>query len=438
MTAPVRAAASSRASTSLRFIDQYLRQTPAGSISALLLGQLDAFNRISTTFGHERADRFCAEYAEHLRASLPPGTPIIRLSERRFVLLLRLDSVTSAMDEAVRLTEENQMQVEVGEDRFLVDLTLGVAVYPTHADDAASLFRRAELALEEARGNELAFDVYCPETTQQHAALWKLESDLDRAIHAGELELYFQPKVDLADGHVSGVEALARWRNTSGTFVPPQQFVPLAERSGSIVPLTWFAFDRVRDSVAMWPKVPRPFVVAVNIAPQVMSHPSFFERLTQLAETMKEAEIGLTLELTEDRLVQCEEAAPLLRRVRNLGVGIAIDDFGKGYSSLGYLKEIPAGEIKIDKRFVSSAATDDKDRQIVKVVVELARVFGMHTVAEGVDSEECLQEVTALGCESVQGFMIARPMRADLVEGWVSSYHRGAAGRMPARAAGAG
>ncbi|MBN1237346.1 MAG: EAL domain-containing protein [Gammaproteobacteria bacterium] len=427
MAAPLPAAGSNaRTSTRLRFIDQYLRQAPRGSLTGLLLGQLDAFNRISTTFGLERARQFCTEYTDNLKGSLPPGTPVIRLSERRFIVLLQLDSVVSVMDEAARLTEESQMQVEVGDDRFLVDLTLGVAVHPTHADDAASLFRRAELALEEARKNEVAFDVYCPETTQQHAALWKLESDLDRAIHDGDLELYFQPQVDVVDYRVEGVEALSRWRSSSGAFVPAQQFVPLAERSGSIVPLTWFVFERVEASIPRWSELPRPFRVAVNIAPQVLSHSQFFDRLTRLAEAMQAADLGLTLELTEDRLVQCEDAAPLLRRVRKLGVGIAIDDFGKGYSSLGYLKEMPANELKIDKRFVSAAATDQKDRQIVKVVAELAHVFDMRVVAEGVDSDECLQAVAELGCESAQGYFIARPMRADLIAGWIGSFERGA------------
>ena len=416
------AGTNNRASTSLRFIEQYLRQIPQGSLTGLLLGKLDAFNRISTTFGHERSRQFCADYVESLKASLPVGTPVVRLSERRFIVLLQLDSVASVLDEAARLTEENDARFELGDDRLLVDLTLGVAVYPTHADEAATLFRRAELALEEARKSELAFDVYCPETTQQHAALWKLESDLERAIHGGELEVYFQPQVDVGDHRVSGLEALSRWRSASGAFVPAQQFVPLAERSGSIVPLTWFVLDRVAASIPSWARVPRPFRIAVNIAPQVLAHPQFFERLKPAADALQAEGLDLTLELTEDRLVQCEEAAPLLRRVRSLGVGIAIDDFGRGYSSLGYLKQIPASELKIDKRFVSTAAIDPKDRQIVKIVVELAHVFDMRVVAEGVDNEDCLEVVTELGCESVQGFYVARPMRADLIESWVDAF----------------
>jgi EAL domain-containing protein (putative c-di-GMP-specific phosphodiesterase class I) len=337
---------------------------------------------------------------------------------------LALDSIAAVMDVAAQLTEDNETQVQVGGDTFLVDLTLGIAVHPTHADDAKSLFRRAELALEEARKNELAFDIYSPDTTQQHAALWKLESDLDRAIHSRALEVYFQPKLVLSEARIRGVEALARWRSSSGVFVSPQQFVPLAERSGSIVPLTWLVFDRVSDSMPLWRQMGGPFTIAVNIAPQVLKHGDFFPRLARLTQSMTAAGIGLTLELTEDSLVQSEDMAPVLHRLRKLGIGIAIDDFGKGYSSLSYLKEIPATEVKIDKRFVAAVAVNEKDRQIVKVVNELARAFDMQVVAEGVDSEENLQAVVELGCDCAQGFYIARPMRGELINDWMHSFVR--------------
>ena len=166
----------------IRFIEQFLRQGQQGRLAGLLLGQLDAFNRIATTFGHEQCDAFCAHYAERLREILPPRTPIIRLSERRFAVLVDCDSMSKVMDIAVTLTEDNPPQLEVGGDQFLVDVTLGIAVFPSHADDAATLFRRAELALKEAREKELAFDIYRPDATQQQAALWKFETELQSAV----------------------------------------------------------------------------------------------------------------------------------------------------------------------------------------------------------------------------------------------------------------
>jgi diguanylate cyclase (GGDEF)-like protein len=415
-------------SASVRFIDQFLRQAQQGRLAGLLLGQLDAFNRIATTFGHERCEAFCAEFADRLRETLPPRTPIIRLGDRRFAVLLSVDSMTAIMDAAIKLTEDNVAQLEVSGNSFLVDVTLGVAVYPSHADDAATLFRRAELALKEARENELSFDIYRPDATQQQAALWKFESDLTNAVQQNELEVYYQPKVEIEQRRVCGLEALVRWRTQSGRFVPAGDFIPLAERSGVIVPLTWLVFDRIAERLAEWKALPRPFSVAVNVSPQVLLDAEVMTRLKILKAAFDEAGFGLTIELTEDSLVHGDDAAlTVLGRIRKLGIALAIDDFGKGYSSLSYLKQIPANEIKIDKRFIGSIALDDKDRQIVKTVIALAHALEMRVVAEGVDSAENLAVVAELGCEMVQGFYIGRPMRGDLVPDWLAQYQPTAA-----------
>ncbi|HEY8519917.1 MAG TPA: GGDEF domain-containing phosphodiesterase [Gammaproteobacteria bacterium] len=413
----------SRSGASIRFVQRFLQQRPHGKLTALLLVQLDAFNRIATTFGHDRCESFCSDYAEQLRGSLPPLTPVIRLSERRFAVLLALDSMSAVMDAAIALAEERPPLLTVGGDAFLVDVTLGIAVYPSHADEATSLFRRAELALKEAREAELPFEIYRPDATQQQAALWKLETELEQAVKRRELEVYFQPKLALASGTVAGVEALARWRTSAGRFVPATDFIPLAERTGSVVPITWLVFDCILECAGQWQRPADGFAVAVNVSPQVLAHSEFPARLQRLHEGLAALGIGLTVELTEDRLVQGDGASlECMERIRKLGVELAIDDFGKGYSSLSYLKQIPASEIKIDKRFVATIAIDEKDRHIVESVVALAHAFGMRVVAEGVDTAEALQTVQALGCEMAQGFFIARPMRGDRIPEWIANY----------------
>ena len=413
-----------RISPSIRFIDQYLANRP-GSLTGLLLGQLDAFNRITTTFGHDQANDFCTQYAEKLRQSFPPGTPVIRLSGRRFAVIFSPDSMAGIIDVAAEITEDKQPTFEVGDDHFLVDVTLGVAVHPTHADDAPSLFRRAELALQGAMQRELAYDIYRPDATRQQATLWKLESDLDKAIQERRLEVYYQPKVDIHAGRVDGVEALVRWRTESGSFIPPEDFVPLAEGSGRICALTWLVFDTVREAVASWARFDEPISVAINIAPPVLEHEQFQSRLLELQESVVDQNVAITLELTEDSLLQGERELKALADLRELGVGFAIDDFGKGYSSLTYLKKLPATEIKIDKQFIGTISHDETDRQIVKSVIDLAHALDMKVVAEGVDSEENLAVVSELGCEMAQGFYIARPMRAEAVQDWMASYSSG-------------
>ena len=415
---------SKRISPSIRFIEQFLSQGSSHQLTGLLLGQLDAFNRISTTFGHEQSETFCADHAQRLRNLLPAGTPVIRLSERRFAVLLTLESMSTIMDVAAEIAEGHQPQLQVNEDTFLVDVTLGIAVYPTHAEDASSLFRRAELALKEAREHELNFEIYRPDATQQQAALWKFESELERAVNERELEVYYQPKLSIGDGRIVGCEALVRWRSHSGRLISPEEFIPLAERSGSIVDITWLVFDQVAEHAAEWGELERPFTISVNASPQVLEHAKFFVQLDGLKGRLEALDVKLCLELTEDSLVEGGQGLPhRLRKIRDRGVDLSIDDFGKGYSSLTYLKDIPATEVKVDRRFISTISIDEKDRHIVKAVVELARAFGMQIVAEGVDSDESLRVVTELGCQVTQGFYIARPMRSELLLDWVKSYN---------------
>lgn len=407
----------------LRFIEQVLSQAKTGRLTALLLGQLDAFNRISTTFGQQQSDTFCADYSQQLRAVLPPNTPVIRLSDRRFAILLALDSMTAVIDVAQRLAEKQPPQLRIGDDTFLVDVTLGIAVYPTHADNAETLFRRAELALNDARQSELTFEIYRPDSTQQQAALWKFASDLDKAVQANELEVYMQPQIDIASGSVAGAEALVRWRQESGRLVSPSDFIPLAERSGTVVPITWFVFEQVASSAATWTGLPKGFTLSVNVSARVLDHPEFRNHLTTLKAALEARSIQLTLELSEESLVEDRSAGSgKLEKIRKLGIGLAIDDFGKGYSSLTYLKEIPATEIKIDKQFIGSVASDSKDLHIVKATIELAHAFGMRVIAEGVDNDQSLRVLSELGCELAQGFYIARPMRAEFLVEWVRKY----------------
>lgn len=423
MTADSSQAATTRVSPSIRFIDQFLRQKPPGGLMALLLGQLDTFNRISTTFGIEKSREFCAEYAETLRRMLSQGTPIIRLSDRRFAILVPLESMAEVADTAIMISEQHQPQMQVGEDSFLVDVTFGVAVHPQHADDAGSLFRRADLALKNAQDGELNYDIYRPDATKQQATLWKLESDLKRAIADGDLDVYYQPKLNVRERRICSVEALVRWRTENGRILMPNDFIPLAERSGTIVPLTWMVFEKVLDAVREWNRFQQPFSVAINVAPQAANHSEFCSRLESLRDELMKYNVGLTVELTEDSLLQSdEESLSKLKKIRELGVGLSIDDFGKGYSSLTYLKQVPATEIKIDKTFIETISVDQTDQHIVKAVIDIAHALDMQVVAEGVDSDESLAMILELGCEMAQGYLIARPMRSDLVRKWVDDY----------------
>jgi EAL domain-containing protein (putative c-di-GMP-specific phosphodiesterase class I) len=189
------------------------------------------------------------------------------------------------------------------------------------------------------------------------------------------------------------------------------------------VPLTWLVFDRIVTQAATWTSMPEGFSVAVNVSPQIIAHPEFTTRVKALKAALDAQKLKLTIELTEDSLVQGDASSlASIERLRKLGVELAIDDFGKGYSSLTYLKQIPATEIKIDKRFIGTVAVDKTDKEIVKTIISLAHALGMRVVAEGVDSAEAIKAVAELECEMAQGFYIGRPMRGDLVQEWMAHY----------------
>ncbi|TDJ29421.1 MAG: GGDEF domain-containing protein [Gammaproteobacteria bacterium] len=423
MTAEIPQRSRKRVSASIRFIDRFLSRQPTERLTGLLLGQIDTFNRINTTFGSEQSRKFCAEYTEMLRGIVPQGTPVIRLSGRRFAILVTADSTSEVADLATLISEKHQPQMQVDEESFMVDVAMGVAMHPIHASDANSLFRRADLALKSAWDGDLAFDVYQPDDTKAQASLWKLESDLKRAIIASDLDVYYQPKVDLLRHKVCGVEALARWKTPGGKTVSPEEFIPLAERCGMIAQLTWVVFDKVCEAVQAWRRFDEPFGMAVNVAPQAVNHSEFFDRLTALRDKLATLNIRLAIELTEDSLLQDDrESLSNLHKVRELDVDLAIDDFGKGYSSLNYLKLVPATELKLDKTFIETIHVDQTDQKIVKAVIDLAHALDMRVVAEGVDSDESIAMVRNLGCELAQGFGIAKPMPSDLVIAWVDDY----------------
>lgn len=380
---------------------------------------VDLHNRIATSFGREYTREFCRGYVRKLRNFLPEGTIVLRLTGRRIAIAIARESVSQILDTATSIVDRVEPRIKLGEDKFTVDISMGVAMYPTHAEDGDSLVRRTELTLQHAVDSGLTFEVYETGASGYQKALWKFETELKEAIRDGLLEVHYQPKYSLTERRVTGAEALVRWRNQAGDLIPASEFIPAAERSGAITQLTWLVFDEVAKAAPLLEVAPRPFSVAVNVPAQVLSEDEFFARLARTREELKRNHVSLVVELTEDSLMQTDRASlDVLSRIREAGVGLAIDDFGKGYSSLNYLRQIPATELKVDREFVRAVSVDEKDRHIVKTAIELASAFKMQSVAEGVDSLDVLDQLAELNCDSVQGFFIGRPMTLEALDRW--------------------
>ena len=407
----------------IEFLDSCIRSNPSDQAVGLLLGHLDAFNRITTTFGHDHAKTFVARYMEKLQGVLPERSHLIRFPDRRFAVVAMTDSVADVLELAQLITEEQQPDLLIGDEQLHVDVTMGIAMYPVHADDGATILRRAELALSGAKAKELPFDVYRANATRQIQNLWKMESDLELAIRQGEIEVHYQPQVDVETGAVVGLEALCRWRSNSG-MVQPESFVPIAEKTGAIVPMTWQIFEHVKTAVESWGRLPYEVGLSVNITPAVMKDKEFYERVAELRDALAPNNVRLGLEVTEDSLLQStKKLSKELKELRGKGVDLSLDDFGKGYSSLTHLKNIPATEIKIDRQFVDSLASDESDRQIVKAIVDLGHGLGMKIVAEGVDCVEILETLSDLGCDSAQGFYFSRALPAEHLLSWMRAFN---------------
>ena len=403
-------------------VQRFINRVEPGQVAGLMLMHLDLHNRIGTSFGSEYTREFCKAYVGKLRSYLREGTIIMRLSGRRIAILIARNSISEVVDTATSIVERVEPRIQLGEDRFNVDISMGAAMYPTHAEDGESLVRRTELTLQHAVESGLTFEIYETGASGFQKALWKFETELKEAIHNELLEVHYQPQYSLSERRVTGAEALVRWRNQAGDLIPAAEFVPAAERSGAITPLTWLVFEEVAKIASKLEIAPRPFSISINVPAQVLIESEFFERLAKTRVELMRHQLSLIVELTEDSLMQTDAASlDVLEKNRRSGVGLAIDDFGKGYSSLNYLRQIPATELKVDREFVRAIAVDEKDEHIVKTAIELASAFDMQSTAEGVDSLEVLDKLAELNCSVVQGYFIGRPIALEALDRWFRS-----------------
>lgn len=314
------------------------------------------------------------------------------------------------------------------EHRVEIRLSIGIAVYPDHGEDADGLLRRADVAMYAAKHAGSGFQVYEPGQDQYSPQRLALRTELRGAIEREELVLHYQPKVHMASGRIAGVEALVRWQHPRHGLVPPGQFIPWAEELGLIHSISRRVLEAAIRQAGAWHAAGLALPVAVNLSTGDLHDDDLPQTITELLEALQVPPTDLVLEITESKLMaDPARALGILSRLHAMGVRIALDDFGTGYSSLGYLKRLPVAQIKIDKSFVIDMATDQNDAAIVLATISLSHALGLTVVAEGVEEAAAWEVLTSLGCDEAQGYYIARPMpAADFVE-WLraSPWHSG-------------
>ncbi len=395
-----------------------------GGHYAVLICDLTRFSRINECMGSMAGDELIITVARRLIASLRDGDILARLGGDEFAILLRLnDGSADALQAARRISATFSTPVRLSDLEIRVDCAVGCATSDARVGSAADLVRNAQIALKRAKRSGDA-ELYQVGETNAARRRFSLETELRRAIDRDELTLAYQPLIDLDTGEVSGFEALARWSPEGLPPVPPVEFIPVAEESGLIVPLGRWALDTAARALAEWDRAAGrrlPIRLSVNVSP-VQLHRD--DVAAMAAEAIASHSIDgkrLTLELTESSIIaDPDRALHVVTALKALDCSIAMDDFGTGYSSLALLQKLPIDILKIDRSFVSGMLADRDAVAIVRAVLSLADALGMRTTAEGVETIELAQTLTALGCTTGQGYYWARPLPADQAYAYMS------------------
>lgn len=391
----------------------------AGMSSAVVAIDLDRFKEINDTLGHDFADEVLQEVGRRLRAALAPGHVVARLGGDEFLAVLVGVDADAAMAEAGSLLAQLRRPLELSRSRISLDASLGVALHPAHGSDADTLLRRADIALYDAKSAHSGTALYAPGRDEVHLRQLTLMADLRKSIERGELQLRFQPKLQVADAHVVHVEALLRWRHATLGMVPPDEFIPLAERSGFIHELTRFVLDEALRCNARWRGQGIDLGLAVNLSAMDLMDADLPDFVLDRLQHHGVPAGKLILEVTEGALMRdIDYAIRMLLRLKACGIRLAIDDFGTGYSSLAQLKRMPVDELKIDKSFVMQLAEGSDDAVIVRSTIELGHNMGLSVIAEGVENEAAMALLRRYRCDMVQGYLFSAPLEAEALLAW--------------------
>jgi diguanylate cyclase (GGDEF)-like protein len=396
--------------------------TPGTGVTAVMLMDLDRFKEVNDALGHDTGDALLRHVAERLRSHLTGRGVIARLGGDEFAVLLSgLASTEEAVAVGKDLARAMDTPVPINQLNVNARASIGIACGPDHGDAAATLLQRADVAMYAAKKAHSGVRLYQPRDDKNTAQRLALIGELAEAIERRDLLLHFQPKMEPGSGTVTGAEALARWHHSRHGTIPPDVFIPLAEHSGLIRPLTIHILEVALRRCAAWQRAGHDLQVAVNLSPNGLLDTTLPEVVTRLLGQTGVAASALTLEITESTIMADPTGAVVtLQGLRAVGVKLSIDDFGTGHSSLSRLRELPIQEVKIDKSFVQRLAADPRDRAVVRSVVQLGHALDLQVVAEGVEDAATVEHLAAEGCDLIQGYFISPPLPATQFDTWLA------------------
>jgi diguanylate cyclase (GGDEF)-like protein len=398
--------------------------SPQGEGIAVLLMDLDRFKEVNDTLGHHHGDLLLQEIARRLTKEVRGGDLLARLGGDEFAVLMWDLTEQDAVDTAQRLLQALNRPMRLQGVEMEVGASIGVVHVPPGGSchDAAQLLQRADVAMYGAKQHYTGVQLYRDELDGYSPRRLALASGLRTAIEQGQLSVRYQPQARLHDLTLVGAEALVCWDHPTYGEVPPDDFIAIAEQTGQIRELTRFVLEQSLSSCASWAASGTPMSVSVNLSVRNLMEPDLVEGVAELLLRHGVPGRLLTLEITESHLMSDPaRTAEVLRRLSGLGIRLSIDDFGTGYSSLAYLKQLPVSEIKVDKSFVREIGHDDEDAAIVEAIIQLAHTLRLEVLAEGVEDERAQARLAGLGCDLLQGYHLARPMRAEQFARWLAS-----------------
>jgi diguanylate cyclase (GGDEF)-like protein len=396
----------------------------SGSRVAVMIVDLDRFRVINDTLGREAGDALLAKIGSRLQTALRETDTVARLGADEFAVLLPdVADAAAASLTADRLLKTLEFPFPIGGVSVEVEASVGGSLFPDHGADVDELIQHADVAMYVAKDAGTRHELYVEQRDRYSPERLSLLSELRGAIQRGEVILHYQPKADLRSGRVVGMEALVRWNHPELGLLPSDRFVPLAEPTALIGPLTRHVIEEALRECRAWRDAGIDLHVAVNLSARNLEDARLPEQVARSLERWSVEADALELEITESAILQEPvRVMGVVKRLAGMGVRLMIDDFGTGYSSLAYLRRLPVQALKIDKSFVMGMLHEENDAVIVRSTIDLGRNLGLQVVAEGVESAELWSRLAALGCDVAQGFHLSEPLPASAVQPWLESW----------------
>jgi diguanylate cyclase (GGDEF)-like protein len=394
-----------------------------GKFSVAVL-DLDRFKIVNDTLGHATGDRLLKEVARRLKESVRDSDTVARLGGDEFVLLLH-GGTDAALEVGNRIVESMAEPMRFNDQLIDVGVSMGIAVYPEHGQDDATLLRHADKAMYRAKQQQLGPSVFDGDSRQLQRGLLTMHGELRDALRRGQFELFYQPQLKMRTGLICGLEGLVRWRHSQKGLVPPNEFIPFAEQSGFMRELTpWVVAEGAKFAASLI-RAQLQLRVSVNVSAQDIESEDFCSKVTAIMQEHKLPAGVLCLEITETGVLsETETALRNLQTISDLGVLLSVDDFGTGYATLKQLQRLPLNEMKIDRSFVSGLHQNRGNMSIVRATIDLAKQLELTVVAEGVETVTELRTLARMGCDEVQGYFLSKPLPANEIVDWVKARHQ--------------